>query len=1558
MPKAIQGSTRKITTTQIVGAATRKGKAAVIDAKAESSSSTAVLQASLEMLEQDTMGASWRDALKTEFKKPYFIQLKQFLTTELGSHTVYPPLENVYSWSRFTPLGDVKVVILGQDPYHDVGQAHGLSFSVLPPTKAPPSLQNIYKQLANDIPGFTKPSSGDLTPLARRGVLWLNTCLTVRAHKAGSHAKKGWEVFTTEVIRAVLRSKEGESDHGVVFMAWGLPAQKTFDKIGIDEKKHLLLRSAHPSPLSAQRGFLGNGHFRKANDCIHMSSTKLHPSLPAPVVHAGFSIPQSKSHVLAGVQDAYWSDDEAEDAECPLCLEEMDISDLNFKPCICRFCWHHIKENLNKRCPACRRIYTDEAVEFKPIATQDHKRLTQQKKQRERERKEVEALGRRHFMNVRVVQRNVVYVVGIGPRFAKEELIPTLRSNEYFGQYGKITKIVLVKRTPSGGGAPIVGLYITYYRKEDAARAIAAVDGATSPGGGREVMRASYGTTKYCMTFLRGVTCNDHSCMNLHEWGDEKDCFTKEDLTTLKHTMKATESRTRTTPSASKDDQETGLPRAASWAQKGTSTPTASSSSPAARQSTRRGGAPSRPPQPMRTTPVSSHSHSSDSRPAVSRSHPERKVPSIKPSSQVSSRPATPASVPLSPTTATTTENKEAASSKKEESAHGSEDSAAPAAPRHTGDPPSDSPAPRPPSTESMQSSAPSIPLIPPGLPAVPPGLAAPANRPPRVATASPQTPILSSQTSYQMSTAARALLDDVKARRESALSANVGISPFPDFDRTLRTLSGGEGGGFSFNLDPKLVEEGSDYDVLPSLEAEATIPFHGTFLDAFPALKSSTSVHQPPPGLPYPHNPSRSIYDPHSIRTPNLGSTSMTTTNYIGSFNPFSDADEVSAPQPRQANEFMDDDTTRKVSRFGFARGRQGSTATNSSHLGTPPPTSGPDGHTVFAAPLGINSPSQSQWGSQDYNHSQPTSSAASPHLHAPQGLYQQPNRFQPYDASLSEAQLREFIQTSRERASLNQPPPNAPTPFKMMGQHFHDPAIMSASFGSPDSNLNALAYGPPPGLSFPTQRPLTQINGAGNVHDASRSTNIAAPPIPTSSSPVLSPDDFPALPESTPKREKLATESPLSTSKILERAKAKATKKAIPAEKATEVKVKVPEQGRKNREKDQKSDAHSVPAEEPLISTNSSAALQAAQAVTQSEPTEKVMTRNAPKDIKAGGHKSSTPQKSYRQTPLKPSPASLTFPHPAPQDPILSKKPKKNKPSAVKPVKVHKEDQTLDDVSTNGSAAVETPVSSVVDPATRAADQPQFCAPTSINDLMQEVATRHPELDLASHPFFDLHKINPTSKMPLEYGPLVHALSALSVGGGAFANHIPSGSIDNAVSSFQQLLETLTQTISDLLRLLPRTTWDDSASFDGVLRDMLKGDDFPDDGNEEGHTKEDEVAALTLALERRARWMEVQLSKLEELHRDINTAAVRAVLAFNDNGWDKHHFLPHSGSTLTKFDHLGMVDIGGGKYRAMNVDELEKKLVVAKEAVTFAEAELREIMEKMQSIKPNSFY
>jgi CCR4-NOT transcription complex subunit 4 len=336
--------------------------------------------------------------------------------------------------------------------------------------------------------------------------------------------------------------------------------------------------------------------------------------------------------------------------------------------------------------------------------------------------------------------------------------------------------------------------------------------------------------------------------------------------------------------------------------------------------------------------------------------------------------------------------------------------------------------------------------------------------------------------------------------------------------------------------------------------------------------------------------------------------------------------------------------------------------------------------------------------------------------------------------------------------------------------------------------------------------------------------------------------------------------------------------------------------------------------------------------------------------------------------QAPVTPSakqPSALSkASEPAVQAPILSKMPKKNKP-VTRPIKIPKEDEIiLGDASAAPSTSVSEGVnflppkttntvvsSSSNNSRAQSVDTSSPVEPTSLADLLDDIDVRNPSMDIPNHPFFDIAKINPAAKMPLEYGPLVHALSALSVGGGSFATNMPSGSIDNAVSSFQQLLETLTQTISDLLRLLPRTTWDDSSSFDGVLRDMLKGDDFLDDGGDDAAGKEDEVAALTLALERRARWMEVQLSKLEELHRDINTAAVRAVLAFNDSGWDRHIFMPRVGNTLRRFDNIGMAE-EGGKMRPMTVDELEKKLQVAKEAAIFAETEFREAMEKILSV------
>ncbi|KAF2155393.1 uracil-DNA glycosylase [Myriangium duriaei CBS 260.36] len=222
-------------------------------------------QRGLLQLELDTLDETWFAALKDELLKPSFLALKKFLREEhVRGAKIFPPAPDVYSWSRHTPLSSVKAVILGQDPYHNDNQAHGLCFSVRPPTLAPPSLKNMYVALKKDYPSFSPPPKGGglLTPWADRGVLLLNTCLTVRAHEANSHAGKGWEGFTQKVIDLVAKKRT----NGVVFLAWGKPAQQRCK--GVNGMKHLVLQSVHPSPLSAHRGFLDCGHFKKANEWL------------------------------------------------------------------------------------------------------------------------------------------------------------------------------------------------------------------------------------------------------------------------------------------------------------------------------------------------------------------------------------------------------------------------------------------------------------------------------------------------------------------------------------------------------------------------------------------------------------------------------------------------------------------------------------------------------------------------------------------------------------------------------------------------------------------------------------------------------------------------------------------------------------------------------------------------------------------------------------------------------------------------------------------------------------------------------------------------------------------------------------------------------------------------------------------------------------------------------------------------------------------------------------------------------------------------------------------
>ncbi|WP_022760243.1 uracil-DNA glycosylase [Butyrivibrio sp. AD3002] len=202
----------------------------------------------------------WQLALKPEFSKDYYKKLYKFVLDEYHSKVIYPPADDIFNALHLTPLQNVKVLVLGQDPYHEPGQAHGLSFSVQPGQDIPPSLVNIYNELHEDL-GCYVPNNGYLKKWADQGVLLLNTVLTVRAHAANSHKGRGWEQFTDAIIRAL-----NEQDRPIVYMLWGKPAQSKAEML--NNPKHLILTAPHPSPLSAYRGFFGCRHFSKCNEFL------------------------------------------------------------------------------------------------------------------------------------------------------------------------------------------------------------------------------------------------------------------------------------------------------------------------------------------------------------------------------------------------------------------------------------------------------------------------------------------------------------------------------------------------------------------------------------------------------------------------------------------------------------------------------------------------------------------------------------------------------------------------------------------------------------------------------------------------------------------------------------------------------------------------------------------------------------------------------------------------------------------------------------------------------------------------------------------------------------------------------------------------------------------------------------------------------------------------------------------------------------------------------------------------------------------------------------------
>lgn len=202
----------------------------------------------------------WHDYLQEETQKDYFKKLEAFIDSEYNETTIFPAKENIFKSLEYTDLDNVKVVIIGQDPYHEINQAHGLSFSVMPNVKTPPSLLNIYKELNSDLNCFI-PNNGYLVKWAQQGVLLLNTVLTTREHIANAHKSKGWEKFTDKIVDTI-----NNVDRPIVFMLWGKPSQNKCKRL--NNPKHLILKAAHPSPLSAYNGFFGCKHFSQANDFL------------------------------------------------------------------------------------------------------------------------------------------------------------------------------------------------------------------------------------------------------------------------------------------------------------------------------------------------------------------------------------------------------------------------------------------------------------------------------------------------------------------------------------------------------------------------------------------------------------------------------------------------------------------------------------------------------------------------------------------------------------------------------------------------------------------------------------------------------------------------------------------------------------------------------------------------------------------------------------------------------------------------------------------------------------------------------------------------------------------------------------------------------------------------------------------------------------------------------------------------------------------------------------------------------------------------------------------
>lgn len=513
---------------------------------------------------------------------------------------------------------------------------------------------------------------------------------------------------------------------------------------------------------------------------------------------------------------------------------------------------------------------------------------------------------------------------------------------------------------------------------------------------------------------------------------------------------------------------------------------------------------------------------------------------------------------------------------------------------------------------------------------------------------------------------------------------------------------------------------------------------------------------------------------------------------------------------------------------------------------------------------------------------------------------------------------------------------------------------------------------------------------------------------------SPVLSPADFPALPTTNPETHSKPSPHPHIQSIVkdakLDKLDRKAKKKALVAERAAEkeriaqekageekerlMKEKAAEKARVTKEKAEKERLAQEKAEkERLIKEKAEKE--------KPKMVEKHATKSVPVATQGKGKQGKS--KPAANEPATASPihndgqpkrgqtskvaAAATAESDSPM-PILSKMPKKNKP-VTKPIKIPRDDDhhhadtasSLASAVTANSETTQLPtvklpnvsevdhnivVNGVENGKLDMRNGHHTLEPKSLTELLRQIQVVDNGISIENHPFFDPHKINAASKVPIDYNTMVKALSAFPVSGASYNNYPATSLNDNTVSSFQQLLETLTQTMSDLVQLLPQSTWGSifdvlsqdlkdlkreyslhrSTSFDGLMQD-----DLPDDVDDDVY----EADPPTPTMDKRARWMEVQLAKLEELHRDVNSAAITAILTNNDHGWDPAGFLPRLGNTRARFEQLGHVS-ENGTMRPMTVEELEKKLVVAKEAAVFAETELRESIEALQALRPGT--